>query len=239
MLPRLGTLAILAALTVSLAALPALALSRDCEEAQATFWTTWEAEGETFTRPVALAARAVVDACPTEPEAASSEGGENPIAEVHRTAFGVLDDAKERLFGRGDVKAQTTAKTMAALCGFAGSTTSEPEPALITGWVMLGATMANGTDEGVGVATFDAVTGYTHVNTRGAIWGIDANNQGMGTIYFHGVPFPLHEAKMDRVKANAGCGVPPGPSLCWGDAYGWSPISGIGSISALGRFYSC
>lgn len=243
MVRRLATIATLAALT--LAALPAGASAQeDCQEAQDDFWMTWDAEAHQLTRPVALAARAVVDACPQE-EPATAEGEENPLNDLHRTvletANGAVATAREVLLGRADAQPYADGKTMAALCGFTGAAATDPTRATLQGWIMVGSVMENGTDLGTGTATFNAATGYTRVTATGSVWGVDVDSAKTGTLYFHGVPFPLygHPPKNDVVQASAGCGIPPGPKLCWGDGYGWTAIGPLGSISVAGYFFDC
>ena len=239
---RLATLTTLAALT--LATLPAIATTSDCDEAQADFWATWEAEAHELTRPVALAARAVYDACPQEESEpmTTSESGDDAINDLHRQVHElkdrVLAEAREAAFGKpGHIKTQTD-KTQGALCGFTTAANSGPRDAQLQGWIMVGPHMESGTDTATGSATYDALTGYIHVNAIGTIWGVDTNTEGTGTLYFHGVPFPIAVKKGDVVQAEAGCGIPPGPELCWGSGYGNTPLP-IGAISVAGYFHDC
>lgn len=240
-LPALATLAAL-----TLATLPAHATPPSCEEAQDDFWATWEAEAHEPTKPVALAARDVVDACPHEDREPTpgGEGTGNPVNDLHRAIYErvekTLRDVEQLALGEpGQVGIQETT-TPARLCGFTTAANSGPRDAQTQGWIMVGTVTKSGTDAATGSATYDAVSGYVHFNAVGPIWGVDTNNQGTGTLYFHGVPFPLYGMwpKNDVVQADAGCGIPPGPELCWGSGYGNIALP-MGAIAVAGNFYDC
>ena len=241
MFRRFATLATLALL--AFATLPALATSHDCDDAQAAFWSTWEEEAHEPTRAVALAARAVVDACPEqEPQPATTESGSDPINDLNRRvnelAGHTLTTAKETLFGKpGHIKTHAET-TQAALCGFTTATQSGPQPTTLEGWMMVGPVIQNGTESATGGATFDAVSGYVHFNSVGTTWGVDTDNRGSGTLYWHGIPFPVSSAKNDIVQAKAGCGVPASATLCWGSGYGNTYLP-FGAIGVAGYFWTC